>query len=79
MTQAVRALLLAVATVTRSVGLRPASDLTQAPVRVSVVSARLVTEVAPTTSKRRKYPSPIFEMPEAILAPGRVLSGHTAE
>ena len=62
MAQAVRAVLLAIATVTSRVGLRPSRDLTQAPVRVSVVSARLVTEVAPITSKRRKYPLPIFEM-----------------
>jgi hypothetical protein len=61
MVQAVRAVLLAMATVTSRVGLRTMSELTKAPFRVSVVSARLVTEIAPTTNKRRKYPLPIFE------------------
>ena len=51
---AVRAVLLAMATVTTRAGLRSNSDLTQAPVRVSVVGARRVTEVAPTTSNRRR-------------------------
>ena len=76
MAQAVRAVLLAMATVTSRVGLRPMSDLTQAPVRVSVVSARRVTEVAPTTSKRRRYPLPIFEMcPRRSLPPDEVCRG----
>ena len=76
MAQAVRAGLLAMATVTSRVGLRPMSDLTQAPVRVSVVSARLVTEVAPKTSKRRKYPLPIFEIrPMRSLPPDEFLRG----
>ncbi len=43
------------ATATSRVGLRSSRDLTQAPVRVLVVPARLVTEVAPTTSNRRRY------------------------
>jgi hypothetical protein len=36
------------------VGLRSSSDLIQAPVLLLVVSARLTTEVAPTTSNRRR-------------------------
>ncbi len=52
--QATRAVLLAIATVTSRFGLRSRSDLTQAPVRVSVLGARRVTEVAPTTSNRRR-------------------------
>ena len=42
------------ATVTSRVGLRANRDLAQAPVRVSVVGARRVTEVAPTKSNRRR-------------------------
>jgi hypothetical protein len=49
-----RATLLAIATVTIRVGLRSRRDLTQAPVCVSVVGARRVTDVAPTTSSLRK-------------------------
>jgi len=45
----VRVVLLAMATVTRRVGIRAKSDLAQTPLPVSLVPARLVTTVAPTT------------------------------
>ena len=47
MAHAVRAVLLAMATVTSGVGLHSRSDRTQAPVPVSVLGARRVTEVPP--------------------------------
>ena len=58
---AVRAVLLAIATVTSRCGLRSSRDRTQAAVRVWLVSARRVTDVAPTIGKRRRSPLPIFE------------------
>ena len=51
---AARVVLLAMTTVTRHVGIRAKSDLAQTPVRVPLVPARLVTEVAPTTRNLRK-------------------------
>ena len=44
-----RAVLLAIATVTTLAGLRSIRDRTQAPVCVVLVSALRITEVAPTT------------------------------
>ena len=71
MAQAVRAVLLAMATVTSRVGLRPRSDRTQAPVRVSVVSARRADD-----QQASQIPvAHLRDVPEAVLAPGRVLSG----
>jgi len=48
--QAIRALLLAMATVTTRAGLRSSSDRTQAPVADVLELARRMTEVAPITS-----------------------------
>lgn len=62
---AVHAALLAMATVASLVDLRSSRYLTPVPVRVSVVGACRVTEVAPTTSKRRRQP-----LPSSTSAPG---------
>ena len=50
MAQAIRAVLLAMATVVTLAGLRCRSDLTQAPVAEGLLPARRRTEVAPTTN-----------------------------
>ena len=61
--EAIRAVLLAMATVTSRAGRRSNKDWTQeAEARDAPVRTRRMTEVAPTTRSLRRYPSPILEM-----------------
>ena len=76
LTQAMRAVLLATATVTSRAGLRSSRPRTQVPVADGLLSARRTTEVAPTTRSRRRYPSPIFDIrPRRSLPPEEFCRG----
>ena len=57
-----RAVSFATATVVRRTGLRSRSDLTHAPVLVSLAATLRMTEVALTMSSCRRVPLPILEM-----------------
>lgn len=73
---AVRAVVLAVATFMSSVGLRSICLLNRGAVRVTVVGARRVTELAPTTSNRRRLPFPIKDnRPNLSLPPAEFWCG----
>ena len=61
---------MAMATVVNRAGLRSSKLRTQAPVADVFMPARRMTEVAPTTSSLRRYPSPILQMrPRRSLPP----------
>lgn len=73
---AIRAVLLAIATVTTLAGLRSISDRTQAPVFVELLPALRIAEVAPTTRSFRRYLSPIFDIrPRRSLPPDEFCRG----